>query len=82
VHTKNLWWSVGTIYDPSELQGVSTAGSGLDGVLHRVKSSIRVDPLLVLTMMSSTYTCTMSLIRSSKVLLMARTNIGKAFFRP
>jgi hypothetical protein len=29
VRTKYLCWSVGTIYDPSELPGVSTAGSGI-----------------------------------------------------
>jgi hypothetical protein len=28
VHTKDSCWSVGTIYDPSELPGVSTAGPG------------------------------------------------------
>jgi hypothetical protein len=33
VRTKDLCWSVGTIYDPRELPGVSTAGLGLDGVL-------------------------------------------------
>jgi hypothetical protein len=32
VHTKDLCWSVRTIYDSSELTGVSTAGSGVDGV--------------------------------------------------
>jgi hypothetical protein len=31
VRTKDSCWSVGTIYDPSELSGVSTAGSRLDG---------------------------------------------------
>jgi hypothetical protein len=36
VHTKDLCWSVGTIYDPSELSGVSTAGLRLDGVLQVV----------------------------------------------
>jgi hypothetical protein len=35
VHTKDSCWSVGTIYDPSDLPGVSTAGPGLDGVLHK-----------------------------------------------
>jgi hypothetical protein len=35
VRTKDLCWSVGTIYDPSELPGVSTAGLGFGGVLHR-----------------------------------------------
>jgi hypothetical protein len=34
VCTKDSCWSVGTIYDPRELPGVSTAGLGLDGVLH------------------------------------------------
>jgi hypothetical protein len=29
VHTKDLCWSVGTIYDPSELPGVSTVGPGI-----------------------------------------------------
>jgi hypothetical protein len=29
VHTKDPCWSVGTIYDPSELLGVSTAGPGI-----------------------------------------------------
>jgi hypothetical protein len=47
----------------------------------RVKSSTRVGPLLVLATMSSTYTTTLSLIRSPKVLLIAHTNVGKAFFQ-
>jgi hypothetical protein len=29
VRTKDLCWSVGTIYDPRELPGVSTAGPGI-----------------------------------------------------
>jgi hypothetical protein len=29
VRIKDSCWSVGTIYDPSELPGVSTAGSGI-----------------------------------------------------
>jgi hypothetical protein len=29
VHTKDLCWSVGTIYDSSELLGVSTVGPGI-----------------------------------------------------
>jgi hypothetical protein len=29
VLTKDLCWSVGTIYDPRELPGVSTAGPGI-----------------------------------------------------
>jgi hypothetical protein len=33
VHTKDSCWSVGTICDPRELPGVSTAGSGVDRVL-------------------------------------------------
>jgi hypothetical protein len=37
VCTKDLW-SVGTIYDPGELPGVSTAGPRLDGVLHTLTS--------------------------------------------
>jgi hypothetical protein len=36
VCTKGSCWSVGTIYDPRKLQGVSTAGPGLDGVLQVV----------------------------------------------
>jgi hypothetical protein len=31
---KDVCWSVGTIYDPRELIGVSTAGPEVDGVLH------------------------------------------------
>jgi hypothetical protein len=34
VHTKDSCWSVGTIYDPIELPGVSTVGPGVDRVLH------------------------------------------------
>jgi hypothetical protein len=33
VRTKDSCWSVGTIYDPRELPGVSTAGPRLDEVL-------------------------------------------------
>jgi hypothetical protein len=33
VRIKDMCWSVGTIYDPRELPGVNTAGSGVDGVL-------------------------------------------------
>jgi hypothetical protein len=29
VHTKDSCWSVGMIYDPRELPGVSTAGPGI-----------------------------------------------------
>jgi hypothetical protein len=29
VRTKDLCWSVGTIYDPRELPGVSTVGPGI-----------------------------------------------------
>jgi hypothetical protein len=36
VRTKDPCWSVGTIYDPRELPGVSTTGLGLDGVLQVV----------------------------------------------
>jgi hypothetical protein len=34
VRTKDSCWSVGTIYDPGELRGVSIAGSEVDEVLH------------------------------------------------
>jgi hypothetical protein len=40
MRTKNLCWSVGTIYDPRELPGVSTAGPGTDGVLQVVSEPI------------------------------------------
>jgi hypothetical protein len=33
VCTKDPCWSVGTIYDPKELTGVSTAGLGIGRVL-------------------------------------------------
>jgi hypothetical protein len=33
VRTKDSCWSVGTIYDPRELPGVSTVGLGVDMVL-------------------------------------------------
>jgi hypothetical protein len=36
VHIKDLYWSVGTTYDPRELPGVSTNGPGVDGVLQVV----------------------------------------------
>jgi hypothetical protein len=41
VHTKDSCWSVGTIYDPRELLGVSTAGLGIG---RGVTSGIRADP--------------------------------------
>jgi hypothetical protein len=39
VRTKDSCWSVGTIYDPRELPGVSIADPGLDGVLQVVSES-------------------------------------------
>jgi hypothetical protein len=36
VRTKHSCWSVGTIYDPRELPGVSTTSLGVDGVLQKV----------------------------------------------
>jgi hypothetical protein len=41
VCTKDLCWSVGTIYDPRELLGVSTADPGIG---RGVTSGIRADP--------------------------------------
>jgi hypothetical protein len=41
VRTKDSCWSVGTIYDPRELPGVSTAGPGFG---QGVTSGIRADP--------------------------------------
>jgi hypothetical protein len=41
VRTKDSCWSVGIIYDPSELPGVSTAGLGIG---RGVTSGIRADP--------------------------------------
>jgi hypothetical protein len=41
VCTKYLCWSVGTIYDPRELPGVSTTGPGIG---RGVTSGIRADP--------------------------------------
>jgi hypothetical protein len=36
VRTKDSCWSMGIIYDPRELPGVSTVGTRLDGVLQEV----------------------------------------------
>jgi hypothetical protein len=41
VQTKDSCWSVGTIYDPRELPGVSTAGPEIGW---RVTNGIRADP--------------------------------------
>ena len=41
MRTKDSCWSVGTIYDPRELPGVSTAGPGIGW---GVTSGIRADP--------------------------------------
>jgi hypothetical protein len=41
VRIKDSCWSVGTIYDPRQLSGVSTAGSGLD---EGGTSGIRANP--------------------------------------
>jgi hypothetical protein len=41
VHTKDLCWSVGTIYDPRELPGVSTTGPGIE---RGVASGIKANP--------------------------------------
>jgi hypothetical protein len=40
VRTKDSCWSMGTIYDPRELPGVSTTGPGIGRI---VTSGIRVD---------------------------------------
>jgi hypothetical protein len=42
VRTKDSYWSMGTIYDPRELPGVSTGGSRIG---RGVTSGIRADPL-------------------------------------
>jgi hypothetical protein len=44
VRTKDLCWSVGIIYDPRELPGVSIAGPGVGGVLQVV-----LEPTLVVS---------------------------------
>jgi hypothetical protein len=36
VHTKDSCWSMGTIYDPRELSGVTNVGPRVDGVLQVV----------------------------------------------
>jgi hypothetical protein len=41
VRTKDSCWSVGTIYDPRELPGISTAGLGIG---QGVTSGIRANP--------------------------------------
>jgi hypothetical protein len=41
VRTKDLCWSMWTIYDPSELLGVSTTGPGIG---RGVTSGIRANP--------------------------------------
>jgi hypothetical protein len=41
VHTKDSCWYVGTIYDPRELPGVSTAGPEIG---RSVTSGTRADP--------------------------------------
>ena len=41
MRTKDSCWSVGTIYDPSELPGVSTTGLGIG---RGVTSGIKADP--------------------------------------
>jgi hypothetical protein len=42
VHTKDSCWSVGTIYDPRELPGVSTAGLGIGRGVHGFRGQTRV----------------------------------------
>jgi hypothetical protein len=42
VRTKDSCWYVGMIYDPRELPGVSTAGTGVDGLLQIVSKPINV----------------------------------------
>jgi hypothetical protein len=41
VRTKGPCWSVGTIYDPRDLPGVSTTGPG---IARGITNGIRVDP--------------------------------------
>jgi hypothetical protein len=44
VRTKDLCWSVGTIYDPSELPGVSNTGLGIGrgatNILSKVQNTL------------------------------------------
>jgi hypothetical protein len=43
VCTKDLCWSVGTIYDPRDLLGVSTTGPGIGrGVTNSMTTSLTV----------------------------------------
>jgi hypothetical protein len=39
VRKKDLCWSVGMVYDPKGLPGVTIVGSGVDGVLQMVLES-------------------------------------------
>jgi hypothetical protein len=41
VRIKDMCWSVGTIYDPKELPGVSIVGPGVNGVLQMVSEPTR-----------------------------------------
>jgi hypothetical protein len=42
VRTKDSCWSVGTLYDPRELPGVSTTGPGIGrGVTQRLPKELR-----------------------------------------
>jgi hypothetical protein len=47
VHTKDSCWSVGMVYGPRGLPGVSTTSPGLDRVLHMVS-----EPTLVVSRVS------------------------------
>jgi hypothetical protein len=43
VRTKDSCWSVGIIYDPRELLGVSTTGLGVDGCYKKGSSHSKKD---------------------------------------
>jgi hypothetical protein len=43
IRTKNSYWSVGMVYDPRRLPGVSTVCPGVDGAL-QLSTNVRVIP--------------------------------------
>jgi hypothetical protein len=80
VGTKDPCWSVGTIYDPRELPGVSTAVQGLDGVLQNLRLLDIILSAFLLGMSEMCARCPINATTSCSISL--RFSGGRRIFSP